>query len=128
MTILSVVTEHTDRTSLCQEEFNLTRHLTRRFGKFEPDGRGLVSMAIWQLQDAKARFSELVNAALKRGPQVISRRGIPTAVLVPIEEWRRLQENSHPSLKELLLRKEPRFEDIVPARGKLRLRVAPEFE
>ena len=85
-------------------------------------------MATWQLQDAKARFSELVNAALKRGPQVISRRGIPTAVLLPIEEWRRLQENSHPSLKELLLRKEPRFEDIVPARGKSRLRAAPEFE
>ncbi|HSC45360.1 MAG TPA: type II toxin-antitoxin system Phd/YefM family antitoxin [Candidatus Acidoferrum sp.] len=85
-------------------------------------------MAIWQLQEAKARFSELVNAVLKRGPQVISRRGIPTAVLVPIEEWRRLQENSRPSLKELLLRKEPRFEDIVPPRGKLRLRPAPEFE
>ena len=42
-------------------------------------------MAIWQLQEAKARFSELVNAVLKRGPQVISRRGIPTAVLVQEE-------------------------------------------
>lgn len=33
-------------------------------------------MAVWQVQDAKARFSEFLDAALRRRPQVVSRRGI----------------------------------------------------
>lgn len=44
----------------------------------------------WQVYDAKARFSELLDAALKDGPQVVTRRGVETAVLVPIGEWKRL--------------------------------------
>lgn len=85
-------------------------------------------MATWQLQEAKARFSELVNAALKRGPQVISRRGIPTAVLVPIDEWTKLQKHARPTLKELLLADEPRFDgELAPARGRLRHRPVPDF-
>ena len=32
----------------------------------------------WQLQDAKARFSEFLNAAIKKGPQVVTRRGVET--------------------------------------------------
>ena len=46
---------------------------------------------VWQVYDAKARFSELLDATLREGPQVISRRGIETAVFVPIEEWKRLK-------------------------------------
>jgi len=45
-------------------------------------------MASWQVQDAKARFSEFLDATLKKGPQVVTRRGVETAVLVPIAEWR----------------------------------------
>ncbi len=45
----------------------------------------------WPVADAKARFSELLDATVERGPQVVSRRGIETAVLVPIGEWKRLQ-------------------------------------
>jgi prevent-host-death family protein len=48
----------------------------------------------WQLQDTKARFSEFRNGALKKGPQVVTRREVKTAVLVPIEEWRRMQQSS----------------------------------
>jgi len=33
-------------------------------------------MATWQTQEAKARFSELLDAAEKKGPQVITRRGV----------------------------------------------------
>ena len=44
-------------------------------------------MASWQVQDAKARFSELLDAAINKGPQVVTRRGVKTAVLIPIEEW-----------------------------------------
>jgi antitoxin Phd len=76
----------------------------------------------WQLQQAKARFSEFLDAALRLGPQVVTRRGIAEAVLVPIEEWRRRQRNSVPDIKRLLLGDGPRFEGITPARGILRRR------
>lgn len=51
-------------------------------------------MKNWQPQDAKARFSELLNITLKAGPQVVTRRVIAAAVLVPIEEWRCLLDSS----------------------------------
>jgi antitoxin Phd len=57
----------------------------------------------WQVQEAKARFSELLETSLKEGPQVVTRRGVATAVLVPIEQWRRLERSARPTLKELLL-------------------------
>jgi prevent-host-death family protein len=70
-------------------------------------------MGSWQVQDAKARFSEFLDASIKKGPQVVTRRGIETTVLVPIEEWHRLQKAARPSLKEVLLAPEPRFDDII---------------
>jgi prevent-host-death family protein len=76
----------------------------------------------WQLQQAKARFSEFLDAALHSGPQVVTRRGIAEAVMVPIEEWRRLQRNASPDIKGLLLSEGPRFDEIVPDRGVLRRR------
>ena len=85
-------------------------------------------MSKWQLQDAKARFSEFLDASLKKGPQVVTRRGIETAVLVPVEEWRRLQRAARPSLKNLLLAPEPRFEIQPRERHKSRRRPLPEFE
>jgi antitoxin Phd len=84
-------------------------------------------MSDWQLQDAKARFSELLNITLKNGPQVVTRRGIAAAVLVPIDEWRRLQESSRPSLKTLLLGPGLRFQDLVPERRKVRRRSPVDF-
>ena len=85
-------------------------------------------MRRWQVQDAKARFSEFLEASLKEGPQVVTRRGAEAAVLVPIEEWRRLQRAARPSLKQLLLAEEPRFDDLVPPRRRWRRRPVPEFE
>jgi len=79
-------------------------------------------MAHWQVQDAKARFSELLDAALQNGPQVVTRRGIETAVLVPIEEWRRLQKSGLPSLKQLLLSPAPRFQELGHGRRSFRRR------
>jgi len=81
----------------------------------------------WQVQDAKARFSELLETTLKKGPQVVTKRGVEAAVLVSIEEWRRLQQETRPGLKELLLGAGPRFENIVPARGNLRRRRPVSF-
>ena len=60
-------------------------------------------MDSWQVQDAKARFSELLDKTLKKGPQIVTRRGVAAAVLVPIEEWERLQHAARPGLKALLL-------------------------
>jgi len=85
-------------------------------------------MSSWQVQDAKARFSEFLDASLKKGPQVVTRRGIETAVLVPIEEWNRLQRAGRQSLKGLLLAPEGRFEGLIPARGSLRRRAAVTFK
>lgn len=44
----------------------------------------------WNLQDAKNRFSELVRQALRAGPQVVTRRGKETAVVLSVEDYRRL--------------------------------------
>ena len=81
-------------------------------------------MRTWQVQDAKARFSEFLEASLKEGPQVVTKRGIETAVLVPVDEWRRLHKAARPTLKELLLADAPRAEIPVPPRGRLRRRAA----
>ena len=82
----------------------------------------------WQLQDAKARFSELVDATIEKGPQIVTRRGIETVVLVPIEDWRRLQESTRPSVKELLLGPGPRFDNLIPQRRSLRRRPPVRFK
>lgn len=79
-------------------------------------------MRIWPVQDAKARFSEMLQASLKDGPQIVTKRGVEAAVLVPVEEWRRLREAARPSLKDLLLAEAPRADLPVPRRGRLRRR------
>jgi antitoxin Phd len=85
-------------------------------------------MSSWQVQDAKARFSELLDAAIEKGPQIVTRRGVEAAVLIPIEEWRRLQQRSRPDLKSLLLAPTPRFDNLIPRRGKLKLRPVVTFD
>jgi len=76
----------------------------------------------WQVQEAKARFSEFLEASLRDGPQIVTRRDEEVAVLVPIEEWRRLKHAARPTLKQLLLAPEARFEISIPERGGLRRR------
>jgi antitoxin Phd len=76
----------------------------------------------WQVQDAKARFSEFLDASLRDGPQVVTRRGVEAAVLVSIDEWRRLKNAARPTLKQLLLAPDARFDIPVPERGGLRRR------
>ncbi|GAB1394860.1 hypothetical protein MASR1M60_30240 [Rhodocyclaceae bacterium] len=82
-------------------------------------------MHTWSVQDAKAKFSEFLDACLEEGPQLVTRRGAEAAVLLPVREWRRLQSSARPSLKQLLLSDTARTEMIVPARGKAKRR-APE--
>lgn len=79
-------------------------------------------MHTWPVQDAKARFSEFLDACLQEGPQMVTRRGTEAAVLVPVQEWRRLQSAARPSLKQLLLSEQARGDLIVPARGQAKRR------
>jgi prevent-host-death family protein len=44
----------------------------------------------WQIQDAKQRFSEMIRAVVHEGPQIITRHGEEVAVVVDIDEYRRL--------------------------------------
>jgi antitoxin Phd len=84
-------------------------------------------MKNWPVQDAKARFSELLDACVSEGPQVVTRRGTETAVLVPIDEWKRLNNAARPSLKELLMSNEARIDFDIPPRGRAKRRPAVAF-
>ncbi len=77
---------------------------------------------VWQVQEAKARFSEMLESSLAEGPQIVTKRGVETAVLVPIEQWRRLERITKPDLKEVLLAPEARIDALTPARTELNRR------
>ena len=79
-------------------------------------------MQTWPVQDAKARFSEFLETCLAQGPQMVTKRGSEAAVLVPVDEWRRLQMAARPSLKELLLSDHARGDLVLPSRGQGRRR------
>lgn len=85
-------------------------------------------MKSWHVQDAKARFSEMLEETIRRGPQMVTRRGVETAVLVPIDEWRRLQRFARLTLKDWLLAPEPRFDLPLARRRKHRRRPTVELE
>ena len=74
-------------------------------------------MKHWPVQDAKARFSELLETCLREGPQVVTKRCSETAVLVPLAEWKRLQGSARPTLKELLLEHSPLRMARIPRGG-----------
>ena len=82
---------------------------------------------VWQVQEAKARFSELLDTSLAEGPQIVTRRGVEAAVLVPIDRWRQLERMTKPDLKELLLAADARTDMLTPPRTTHRHRAAPAF-
>ena len=82
----------------------------------------------WPVQDAKARFSELLDTALAEGPQIVTKRGVETAILVPIEQWRRIERMARPDLKELLLAPDARTEDLTPPRQQRHRRAPAAIE
>ena len=59
-------------------------------------------MAVWQIQHAKARLSEVIERAHSEGPQTITRHGADRAVVLSIEEYRALIAQK-PDFKEYLL-------------------------
>ena len=79
-------------------------------------------MKTWPIQDAKARFSALLETCIAEGPQLVTKRGSDAAVLVPIKQWQRMQSSAKPTLKELLLSDHARTELDIPKRGRFRHR------
>jgi prevent-host-death family protein len=100
-----------------QHELTALIEMTRLMTSFDE-----VVVKSWPVQDAKARFSELLKASVTEGPQVVTLRGVETAVLVAVSEWRSLCERARPGLKALLLAPQCRGDLNVPPRGRLRRR------
>jgi antitoxin Phd len=78
----------------------------------------------WQLQQAKSRLSELVDSALARGPQTITRRGQEAVVVIAAAEYRRMKGRGK-SVADILL-EAPRVELDIPRARELP-RTGPEF-
>ena len=47
----------------------------------------------WQLQEAKNKFSKVVEDALSEGPQIVTRRGVETVVVMSMDEYRNLNKS-----------------------------------
>ncbi len=73
-------------------------------------------MHTWQLQEAKSRFSEVVDLTLTEGPQLVTRRGEEAVVILAAEDYRRLVGDA-PNLIDHLLNA-PRGEALVITRSK----------
>ena len=81
----------------------------------------------WTLQDAKNKFSEVVNAARAGIPQIVTRRGQPAVVILSTEAYRRLLsqgDSATTSFRDLLLAmpQETTSEDFAIVRNDLKLR------
>jgi prevent-host-death family protein len=73
-------------------------------------------MANWQVQDAKAHLSEVIDRAGREGPQTITRHGAERAVVLSIEDYRRLTSR-HQGFKAHLLGG-PKLDDFTVERDK----------
>ena len=70
--------------------------------------------SVWQLQEAKARLSELVRRAVDEGPQHVRVRGAPTAVVLSEADYRGLT-NRRPSIVDHILGGDPWPDDLADA-------------
>ena len=74
----------------------------------------------WTVADAKAQFSAVIDQALAKGPQTITRRGRETAIVVSFAEWSQRSRRSG-SLAEFLAVSPLRGSGLTPSRrGKVR--------
>jgi antitoxin Phd len=62
----------------------------------------MVHMAVWQVQEAKTRLSEVIEEANSKGPQFITRHGSERAVILSVKDYRALTAHK-PDLREYLL-------------------------
>jgi prevent-host-death family protein len=66
---------------------------------------------VWQVQNAKQKFSEVVDRAVSEGPQVVTRHGREVVVVVSVEEYRRLR-GPKKDFKQFLTEGPPYFDDL----------------
>jgi antitoxin Phd len=83
-------------------------------------------MSTWPLQNAKAKLSEVIKTAKKNGPQIITQRGVKSAVLVTFEEWERSQQHNKPTLLEIL-QSGPEGDLPIPPRNSWKMRKQVKF-
>ncbi len=76
---------------------------------------------VWQLQEAKNKFSEVVEEALHHGPQLITKRGIETVIVLSYTEYRKLTL-SQKKLSEFFRDSPLHQEDIDTSRDKTGMR------
>jgi len=67
--------------------------------RIKPEGssgtqRAPATRTVWQLQEAKARFSEVFRLARTEGPQLITRQGKDGVIMLPVEQYERLVNRS----------------------------------
>jgi antitoxin Phd len=72
-------------------------------------------MHTWQLQEAKSRFSEVVDLSLTKGPQMVTRRGHEAVVILAARDFRRLSGHTVNLLDCLL--DAPRGPDLLTDRS-----------
>lgn len=96
-------------------------------------------MATWQLQEAKAKLSKVIDLTHTEGAQVVTRNGVPVVAIVPIEEWRSMETKLEPKKQTTAewlaeLRRMPGgldddgFELLIPKRKARKRRPLPEFD
>jgi len=76
----------------------------------------------WQIFDAKARFSEFLDATLKDGPQIVTKRGVEAAVLISMDEWKHLKNLAKQAAPDPLLAPHGPRDLNIPSRRALPLR------
>jgi antitoxin Phd len=78
----------------------MAKQRTTRKTSLKPPGKSSVKgLETWKLEDAKARFSEVVRLAKTNGPQLVTVRGKDAAVIISPSEFLRLR----PAKKQLSL-------------------------
>jgi len=83
-------------------------------------------MGIWQLQVAKSRLSDVIKTSKTDGPQIITQRGVKSAVIIPFDQWERSQQKNPESLLDIL-RSGPPGELPIPSRKSWRVRKPVEL-
>lgn len=58
--------------------------------------------SLWALQDAKSKFSSVVNQACKGEPQIVTRRGTPVAVLISFDAYKKSNPQALSPIRVLL--------------------------
>ena len=81
----------------------------------------------WKLQDAKARFSELVNNALEGSPQLVTKHGEKAVVVIAYKDYTHLQAGNK-SLKDIFSTAPKLTEEELPLSKEKQLVIPTEFE